>query len=187
MCPLRCARGDSPDIPSPFNNASPVNTPSTLKHKLDSGCLVARGRPDSLDWVHFQHEGYLLERGRGVRTGSGGGRHSPPSHPFLAVPFAAGTTASETGAGACMGCGFVCVWMDATLGLWQCSHDSPCGRFGVPLPSPHAPLYLEQDDLRARTACTACTAVPLSDAPYRIPLPPVPTAAPSLPVAEWYP
>ena len=65
--------------------------------------------------------------------------------------------------------------------------ELPCGRFGVPHPSPRAPLYLGQDDLRARTACTACTAVPLSDAPYRIPLPPVPTAAPSLPVAEWYP
>ena len=33
--------------------------------------------------------------------------------------------------------------------------ELPCGRFGVPLPSPHASLYLEKDDLRARPACTA--------------------------------
>ena len=30
----------------------------------------------------------------------------------------------------------------------------------MPLPSPHAPLFLEKDDLRARTACTACAAFP---------------------------
>ena len=32
--------------------------------------------------------------------------------------------------------------------------ELPCGRFGVPLPYPHAPLYLQKDDLRACTACT---------------------------------
>ena len=31
--------------------------------------------------------------------------------------------------------------------------ELPCGRFGVPLPSPHVPLYLEKDDHRARTVC----------------------------------
>ena len=36
----------------------------------------------------------------------------------------------------------------------------PCGRFGVPLRPPHAPLYLEKDDLRVRTACTAFPLTP---------------------------
>ena len=30
------------------------------------------------------------------------------------------------------------------------------------VPSPHTPLYLEKDDRRARTACTTCTAFPMS-------------------------
>ena len=40
--------------------------------------------------------------------------------------------------------------------------ELPRGRFGVPLPSPHAPLYLEKDDLRARIACAAFPEVPRS-------------------------
>ena len=38
--------------------------------------------------------------------------------------------------------------------------ESACGQSGGPLPSPHAPLYLEEDHLRAHTPCTACTAFP---------------------------
>ena len=37
-----------------------------------------------------------------------------------------------------------------------------------PIPSPHAPLYLEKDNLRARTACTTCAAFSCPRLPCQI-------------------